>query len=214
MTFTVGNAQSTLQVNIKDCREKNSFKYLSEFKLFRNDSLIKTIEPKHERKQKIKNLEYGSYRVEYETIFRKTESIRVELIEKKKYNVDLCLDYIDYKDVSYKPIIDLLENGKSYSIQISSIGCEHNSDEKIIIKRKSDKYYIYFGEKEKLLDQEEIQAIRDFEMELNYIKPLGGCTTTDTYHVKYKKKEIKVSDGSCSWNGGYFLKEKLRLTKD
>jgi hypothetical protein len=205
-------AQSTLQVNIKDCRQESSFEYLSEFKIYKNDTLFKTIEPKHESKQIIKNLAFGKYKIEYKTMFEKTENINIEISEKKKYSVDLCLNYIDYDSESYKPFIDLLKNGEEYSIQVSSQGCFHSTDEKIIITRKVDKYYLNYGATNKLLNNADIKAIRKFEIELNYMESFG-CTTSDTYVVKYKKKEVKISDGSCSWNGDYYLKKKLNLTK-
>ncbi|MDP5170497.1 MAG: hypothetical protein NWR72_09635 [Bacteroidia bacterium] len=207
------NAQSTLQVDIKDCRQESSFEYLSEFKVFRNDSLIKTIEPKHESNQTLKDLEYGKYRIEYKTMFSKTESVNIELTEKKKYTIDLCLNYLDHESDLYQPFIDRLENGESYSIQVSSQGCFHSSNETITIKRKSDKFYLTFQGKDRLLDNKEIRAIRYFEIELNYMESYG-CTTTDTYVLKYKSKEVKISDGSCDWNGDYYLKKELNLTEE
>lgn len=207
------NAQSTLQVNIKDCRQKNSYEYLSEFNVFRNDSLIKTVEPEHENEQTLKQLEYGKYRIEYKSMFGKTESVNIELMEKKKYSIDLCLNYLDHESDPYQPFIDRLENRESYSIQISSQGCFHSSIETITIKRKANNYYLTFQGKEKRLDSSEIKAIAHFEIELNYMGSFG-CTTTDTYVLKYKSQEIRISDGSCSWNGDYYLKQRLNLVEN
>jgi len=210
LTLTLCNAQSSLQVNIKDCRGEGSFEYLEEFKLYKNGSLIKTIEPKHDRKQHLKNLSFGKYRIEYKSMFKKVENIEIEINEKKKYVLDLCLNYINHDLESYKPFIDQLKNGENYSIQVSSQGCFHSSKDNYLIKRKGENFYLTFDKKEKLLNESNIQAIRHFEIELNYMQSFG-CTTTDSYIVKYKNKEVVISDGSCSWNGEYHLKKNLNL---
>ena len=209
-TWRSVNAQSILQINIKDCRQENSFEYLSDFKVFRGDTLIKNVEPKYDSSQILKDLKYGKYRIEYKTMFNKTENVNIELIDRKKYSIDLCLNFLDHESDSYQPFITRLENGDSYSIQVSSQGCFHSSKEVITVKRKSNKYYLTFKEEEKLLDTSEIKAIKNFEKELNYMKSYG-CTTTDTYILKYKSQEVKISDGSCSWKGYYYLKKELKL---
>jgi hypothetical protein len=38
----------------------------------------------------------------------------------------------------------------------------------------------------------------------------GDCTTTDTYSINYNENQVLlISDGSCSWNGDYYLKKDL-----
>ena len=59
------SAQNNLEINIKDCRQESSFEYLSEFKVFRDDTLIETVEPKDENKQILKDLKYGEFRIEF-----------------------------------------------------------------------------------------------------------------------------------------------------
>jgi hypothetical protein len=210
LTLTLCNAQSSLQVNIKDCRGEGSFEYLEEFKLYKDGSLIKTVEPKHDRTQYLKNLSFGKYRIEYKSIFEKIENIEIEINEKKKYVIDLCLNYINYKLESYKPFIDQLENGESYSIQISSQGCFHYSKENYLIKRIENDFYLTFDKKETCLNESNIKAIRHFEIELNYMQSFG-CSTTDHYTVQYKNKKVVISDGSCAWKGDYYLKKDLNL---
>ncbi|MCK8482270.1 hypothetical protein [Psychroserpens algicola] len=182
----------------------NRSAYLEEFKIFRNDTLIKTVKPKHHSEQIIKDLKFGKYEIEYLTQFKKTERKKLELTEKKTYEIDLCIDYINYELESYKPFIDRIKNGESYSIEINSSGCFHRSEEKITISRNANKYYIRFAETEKLLKDEDIDAIRCFEIELNYMES-WGCTSVDDYVLKYKNNLVKISDGSCSWNGGGYL---------
>lgn len=209
-TLMTCKAQITLKVNIKDCRDNGSFHYLDEFKLYKNGTLIKTVEPKHERKHLIKNLSFGTYKIEYMSMFQKLECIDIEITKNKRYVVDLCINYMDYNSDSYKPFIDRLNESDSYVIQVSSQGCFHNSQEKYLIKRMDDNFYLTFNKKEKLLNKREIDAIRHFEIELNYMNSFG-CTTTDTYLIKYKNEKVIISDGSCSWNGIYHLKQELNL---
>jgi len=206
----LGFSQSILQVNIKDCREENGYKYLNEFNVFRNDSLIATCRSPHESKQKLKKLEFGSYRIEYFSIFHTKESISFELTEMKEYSIDLCVNHMTYDPYFAKPIIDKLKSQESYSIDITSLGCFHSAKDRIIIKRIKDEYRLTLGEKEKLLGDEEIEIIRRFEEELYHMESFG-CTTVDTYVLKFNGSEIKISDGSCDWNGAFYLKRDLNL---
>jgi len=206
-------AQCVLQINIADCRQEKTIEYIPELKIFRNDVLIKTVKPSYDDKQVLKNLEFGKYSVEYETIFSKKESKQVEISEKGRYNIDLCLNYLDYESDPYEPIIDRLEDGESYSIQISSVGCFHSSAESYIIDRKSDKYYLNYLDKTKRLNKDAVKAIRNFELELNYMDTFG-CTSSDTYTLVYKQHKVKITDGSCDWNGIYFLRLQLKLAEE
>lgn len=208
--FTI--AQSALEVNIKDSRIESNYIRLSEFKLFKDDVLLKTITPEHGSQKIVKHLAFGSYRIEYETIFEKIETIYIEISQKRKYSIDLYIDYLNYETETYVPFISQLKNGESYSIQIQSQGCFHSSDETITIKRKADKYFIKYGVIENELTDIDIQTIKEFEVELNYMNS-GGCTTVDNYRLKFKDKEVRISDGSCAWNGGRYLKKKLKLTE-
>ncbi len=117
---------------------------------------------------------------------------------------------MNYEAELHKPFIDLLKDQEEYSIRMLSEGCFHRSDEKLVIQRKKDKYYLIVGKDKRLLNDAEMKAIREFELELNYMNSFG-CTTTDTYTVKYQEKEMTIRDGSCLWHGSYHLKQKLHL---
>jgi hypothetical protein len=213
LTFGIVNAQSTLNLYFKDCRQDKVTDFITKFNLFKNDSLIKTFIPKDGSQQIIEGLQYGSYKIEYESVFRKTESINIELKENRKYYVDLCYDYINYDLETYIPFIDQLKDKESYSIQISSQGCFNFSNDLLIIKRTTNNYFISYEGGERLLSKEDIDIIRHFEIELNYMS-LSGCTTVDDYILVYNNKEVKISDGSCRWFGGGNLKLNLHLTKE
>lgn len=206
-------AQSTLHINIKTCQSKDHYSYLNEFNIYRNDTLFKTVNPRHNNKQSFEGLAYGKYRIEYKSTFNKSESVEVELLEKKEYKVDLCIDYFNYELETYTPFIDQIQNGEQYSIHVSSRGCFHHFEDLIVIKRMENKYQLNHKGDKRILNQEEIETIRHFEMELNY-KESQGCTTVEEYNLTYKKKKVKISDGSCSWNGYFNLRLKLNLVNE
>ncbi len=203
------NAQSTLEVNIKKCKTDEPA-HLFGFKLFRNDSLIKVITTGIESKHILKDLKYGSYKIEYVSMFKKTEYTTIELSKRKTYTVDLCIDDINYESEAYQPLINQLNEGEHYSINITTEGCYHRSEQELTIRKASGQYYMTYNGKDKLLSKDDIKAIEHFEIELNYMEPYG-CTSVDYYVLKYNNREVRINDGSCSWNGLSNLKQKLNL---
>lgn len=184
--------------------------FLNEFKILQHDSVVKTINPQHLLNKTVKNLEPGLYEIEYKTKFQELHRVKIDLSTAKEYHVDLCLDYIDYENSSHTPFIHQLKYGESYSIKISSRGCFHQSEELLTVSRNEKGYYISYNDKKVLLNPEEISAIGRFEIELTHMESLG-CTTEDLYTIEYQDQVLKRIDGSCSWNGGYFLMQRLKL---
>lgn len=200
-----------LNINIIDCREENKFAYLSELQILKNGNEFKTLNPQHQSQQVLKNLEFGTYTLVYKSLFNKEERLNVQITESKTYSTKVCINYMDYSKETYEPIIDRLQNKESYSIIISSQGCFHSSQDTIIIKRNNNAYTINWGTNFKTLSTTDLENIRQFEFELNYMT-YRGCTTTDTYVIDYGGTSKQISDGSCRWNGDYYFK--LRLFGD
>jgi hypothetical protein len=198
---------ATLEINIKDCKS-NTFQYLHELSLFKDNKRIRLLKPEYDYIQKVTKLKKGTYYLEYNSLFKKTERYKVIITEFKKYSVDLCIDYMNYSKETYKPIIDQLKDNGRYKIIISSQGCFHSTNDTLIIFRKKNSYFVKWSNKKKVLSHSDIEEIRHFELELNYMTN-GFCTTTDTYLIVYKNKRKKIVDGSCYWNGNYFLMKKL-----
>ncbi len=213
LSLVIGCTSSSIQVNIEDSRTEYGSATVRELKLYRNDSLIRIIDPVQRNRHVIDSLRSGNYRIEYTSIFKKTESVYVKIRKGKKYYVDLFVDYINHELETYNPIINRLKDGESFPIVFSSRGCFHYSTEKMKIRRESDKYFVEYKDKEKMLNDEDIEAIQHFEIELNYMN-YSGCTTKDTYKIFYKTILVMVSDGSCRWRGLYYLKKKLNLIED
>ncbi len=213
LSLVVGCTPSSIQVNIKDSRSERSSASVRELKLYRNDSLIRIINPVQRNRHVIDSLRSGNYRIEYTSIFNKTEGVHVKIKKGKKYYVDLFVDYINHELETYNPIINRLQDGESFSIDFSSRGCFHYSTEEMKIRRESDKYFVEYKDKEKILSKDDVEAIRHFEIELNYMNS-SGCTTTDTYTIFHRAGLVMIFDGSCRWRGLYYLKKKLNLIED
>ena len=213
LSLAIGCTPGSIQVNIEDSRTEYGSATVRELKIYRNDSLIRIINPVQRDRHVIENLKWGNYRIEYKSIFKKPESVYVKIRKGKKYYVNLFVDYINHELETYNPIINRLQDGESYSIDFSSHGCFHYSTEKMKIRRESDKYFVEYKDKEKMLNDEDIEAIQHFEIELNYMN-YSGCTTKDTYTIFHRTGFVMVFDGSCRWRGLYYLKKKLKLIEE
>lgn len=204
---STNNNSATLEIRIKDCRT-NKLEYLYGLSVIKDGKTIEVLQPGFDNIQTLTNLDTGTYFLEYNSLFGKSEKLKVVMTEFKNYSVDLCLDYIDYSKEKYKPIIDRLKDKEYYKILMSSQGCFHSSADTLTISREHNTYSATWTTNKKTLTQSDIDAIRHFEIELNYMS-YEGCTTTDSYSIIYKNNTKKINDGSCSWNGAYHLNKKL-----
>lgn len=196
-----------LEINIKDCRS-NKLEYLGELSVIKDNKRIKLIKPEHNYVQKL-TLDTGTYFLAYTSTFGKEEKLKVTMTQAKKYSIDLCVDYMDYSKETYKPIIDQLQDKDNYTILMSSQGCFHSTADSMIISRQNNVYSASRATKKKTLTQSDIDAVRHFEIELNYMSNRGFCTTTDYYIIIYKNRKKEIEDGSCDWNGHDYLIKKL-----
>lgn len=204
-------SQIVLEINIKDCRGEQVLGWFK-FKVYRNNVFINSYETTIENPQRLYLLRKGNYRIEYKTLFGKTEQVVVYIKEEKKYSVELCLEYLDYEKESYLPIISKLNNGEQYTIYYSLQRGLFLDERTILIRKQSEQYFASIGEKEMELNKEQIECIKHFEIELNNMN-FQDCTNMDVYKLIYQDKVIKFIDSSCWWYGGYFLVKKLGWNK-
>lgn len=197
-----------LTIKIRDCRESNYFTYLEVVKILKDNREFKIIKPEVENEYVLENLKYGTYTIIYKSIFEKVETLKVELNENKKYSINLCTNYLDYSKETYKAIIDQLQINESYSIIMESNGCFHSNDDTLTINRNKKDYSIVWRTKTKILSKSNIDALRHFEIELNYMN-IGGCTTTDEYIINYNGIKKHILDGTCQWRGYDYLKKQI-----
>jgi|GEM_PF-4911687 len=108
----------------------------------------------------------------------------------------------------YVPLIDLLEVGEQYEIVIRSMGCFHNRQQSLFIFREENSYVANLNDSEMILNQTQVDALRKFERQLKYVGT-GGCTTVDTYILKYGPEQTVYNDDTCSRFFGKVLLEEL-----
>ncbi|KOY87301.1 hypothetical protein AD998_15110 [bacterium 336/3] len=191
------NAQNKaeLTIVIQECHRDSAFTYVSELKIYKNNTYYMTLtsELRGISMEFLKDLEFGTYTFMYKTFIGKENTITLNITKAEMYFLTICADFIDYSKEKYKPIIDQLGENDSYSICFSSVGCYHSFKKFIIIKRENDKYSIVWGDKSKELTTQDIENIRRFEVESNYVRTCC-CTTSDTYVIEYKgeKKQLMM----------------------
>ena len=98
-------------------------------------------------------------------------------------------------------IIETLQDGESFSIEITSIGCFNGTRQTVIVSREADLYTAHFQDQIKVLSEDDFNAFKRFEVQLRNLK-MGGCSTVDTYVLNFGNRKWQTSDGTCSWNGG------------
>lgn len=205
LLFSLAGYSQALEIKFKDCRNERQSCYLNSFSLFKGDSLIGSYHFEGNNRYNIERLDKGIYRIEYQSIFDKTESVQVEIAEAKSY-ADLCLNKLDYSKETYVPVIDRIKKRESYAVEIYSHGCFHHAYDTLVITRKGRKYFAFYNGKNKQLEQQQIEAIRHFELEMNCMQSGGMCTTNTFYEIKYRGIIVaKLDDKGCSWAGEYYL---------
>lgn len=102
---------------------------------------------------------------------------------------------------SQSSIIESLHDGDSYSIEITSVGCFNGTRQTVVVSKEDGILKASYQETVKTLTNSDIEAFKTFEHQLKSLT-MGGCTTVDTYVVRYGNQVFATSDGTCSWNGG------------
>lgn len=97
-------------------------------------------------------------------------------------------------------LIELLQNGENYSIEITSVGCFHGKRQTVIISKEADVITASLADSSKVLTDTDIETLSRFELQLRALQ-IGGCTTVDTYVLRYGAETYRTSDGTCSWHG-------------
>lgn len=108
---------------------------------------------------------------------------------------------IYFETQDYPTIIESLQNGESYSIEITSIGCFNGTRQTVIVSKEADVLMASFQDFSKILTEADIRAFKTFELQLQALH-IGGCSTVDTYVIRHRNQEFQTNDGTCSWNGG------------
>lgn len=214
-----------------DCRENlnNSWKNDTVYFYKLPEGLLKLIIiPRQYRQSPVKfeNIPVSEYKLVYKNNFGQSAAKKIMLTDRAVNSIFLCPDkLVDYKQHT----LAKLRDNDTIAINFQSLGCFHSAAFKIVIRKRSDRFLaglytvnldyetaedgkiLYYREdslvKEVSLTDENIQDFIRFENEINFINDKGRCTTTDWYIIKSKYLDIKATDGSCRWNGFYFLRK-------
>ena len=175
--------------------------FLPEFELRKNDSLIRTHTMEiMNNYYNIDSLKSGNYNIVYTSMFKKTESLSINLYDKIIDTLIICLDKIDYGSTEHISFVDKLKDNENYKIKVYNQGCVSLGSGTLKISKKQNKIIAETNDKKKELTTEEIEYLRRFEIELinmNY----GGCSSTDFYTLEYNDEVLEIRDGSCNWYG-------------
>jgi len=97
-------------------------------------------------------------------------------------------------------LVEIIQNGESFDIEITSIGCFNGSRQTLTISKEANIISAQLQGNTKKLTDLDIQTLIDFEHQLRTLK-IGGCTTVDTYVLRYQAESFRTSDGTCNWHG-------------
>lgn len=228
-----GQIQKTTTINLTtaDCRsdEAHSWEGIDTVTFYKlpENKIVSKIIPRQYRQFPIKleNIPISEYKVIFKNNFQQLIVKQINLMDRETNFITLCPDaLLDYP----QNILLKLQDKDTISINFHSQGCFHNTLLKILIIKKNGIFIaklcnvVWYYEKKNgkttmqyggdsilktvTLTNKNIQAFKRFENELNYVKA-GGCTTTDWYDIKSKYLNTKKIDGSCTWNGFYYLRE-------
>ncbi len=223
---------TTIKLSIGDCRTNEAYWWRADTILFYKlpeDTIMLRIIPRQYRQFPIKfeNIPVSGYRLTNKNNFKQIVVKQIQLSDQNINSINLCSDSL--LDYSQNTLLKL-QDKDTISINFHSQGCFHTTLSKILISKQGDKYlatlydvkwsYVtmkkkttmqYRGDsliKKVTMTKQNIQDFIRFENEINFVTD-GGCTTTDWYDIKSAYLIKKATDGSCSWDGFYYLRKSL-----
>jgi hypothetical protein len=221
---------TTIKLSTGDCRNNEAYSWRADTILFykaTEDTVMFKVIPRQYRQFpiKLKNIPVAEYKVAFKNNFKQLVIKQIRLADQETNSIILCPDtLLDYSQNT----LSRLQDKDTISINFHSQGCFHTTFSKILISKQDDKYLArlynvnwgYVTKKKKTtmrnhgdsllktvtLTKQNVQDFIRFENELNFVTD-AGCTTTDWYDIKSKYLNKKATDGSCSWNGFYYLRK-------
>ncbi|NMH26546.1 hypothetical protein [Flavobacterium silvaticum] len=183
-------------------------------KLLHNGKVIRDkINSDYSGNFKIENIEKGIYSLEFENLFGQTVKKKIEVSHEVE-NIEICLGQI--VDFPISTIFNSLRDKDVLTLKFSSSGCFHQTEDELVFSRIGSKYFVektkQNGKKlKKTISIEQLNYLIEFEKKLLLIdKVQTFCTTNDFYDFKVNGISVlKLSDGTCDWNGFSLIQEKL-----
>lgn len=207
-----------LNVTISDCRKglysmEHGF---GEFSLYKDDSLYG--EYNIYKNPSIDSLPNGKYYIEYETFYgkRKSESQQIDKDSFFPY-FDVCVDELpdDLRKTTTNLFMDNLNEGDEVSINRQYSGCfNFSKTDSLVVKVKDNKCYLIFKKKKYRLNQEQIDILRDFEIQMRNVKESGMYSTAwcNTY-IQNKHNVISFGSPMGDWECYEYLLIQLGFLK-
>jgi hypothetical protein len=232
-SFAQTQKMTTIKLSTGDCRHNDAYSWdgadtVALYKL-PEDTLVYKIIPRQYRQWpiKIENAQAGNYRLTYKNNYDQVVTEQITLREQNINSIVICPDkLLEYPQNT----LAKLQDKDTVSITFHSQGCFHTDVLKLTITKEGGNFiarlynvYWYYGKKKGkttiqyrngtmlrtiTMTNQNVQDFIRFENELSYARD-GGCTTTDWYDVKSKYLNSKKTDGTCSWDGFYYLKKSL-----
>ncbi|KFF04835.1 hypothetical protein [Flavobacterium reichenbachii] len=156
--------------------------------------------PRIEKEILIDSLDNGEYEFVYLNFLNQSLTRTIEVKENKVYNISIYPDYSDYKEFINKSFVRNLKDNQKVEFYYESSGCFHSFEGNLIVSKRDNKYYAESRGSSKKLNKKELEAIIQMECELNLLNK-GGCTTDDSYIVKFGNEQKQFNDRTCAWEG-------------
>ena len=223
--FAQQRGTSIIRLSSGDCRKNEVYSFhgpktITVYKL-PEDTLVYTIAPGRYNTWPIdlNNIDTGNYKLAYTNFYNEEIIEKIQVTNQQVNQIFICPD----KLLAYpQNTLVKLKNKEVITINFESHGCFHSHYEKLIISKEKNNfiaklYKVVSNKNENIkvvllntvvMNQKNIEDFTRFENELNFAKD-GGCTTIDSYSVISKYLNVKKNDGSCNWDGFYFLKQSL-----
>lgn len=206
--------QSKLKIDFQDCRSLKSNTKIVHFRVFKDDSIFRSIQVLNEKDLTLSKIPNGIYKIEYVSIFGTSEYETIEINKKGKYSLIACVNKLDTSEIGLTPFVRQINERDTMVIKLHSTGCFHNHFDSLLIYRKdSSLLFAQYNGIEMELSEDDIKLIEEFEFELPYNNG-GGCTTVDSYEIEFKTQSIYAFDGSCNWYGFDYLLKSLNLKSE
>ena len=222
-----------IELSVHDCRTSNRylpvFRDTIRFYKLPEDTFAFKVAPVRLKPDPIhlENIGAGDYKLVYINNFRQAITRDVHIDEQGINRINICADSMP--DYSLNTLSELRDRD-TISIHFSSRGCFNYEVRKLTITKegnqytarlyyvspyyvkKKGRYTIRYGADSLIntvtLTEANMLSFTRFENELNFVTD-GGCTTTDSYDVKSPYRNVKKTDGSCQWNGFYYLRQSI-----
>ena len=232
--FSFGQVQKTAVVKIalNNCRNNHHYPPFNRnailfYKLPEDTFAFKVVPMQYKNYTSIQldNVPVSDYKLRYRNNFKEDITRQVSITGNEVNFLALCPDSLSAYPQN---TLEKLHNGDTISINFQSRGCFNSDSMQIVIKKQKNRFIASFYNtiwypirkkgkpaiqfravqetKTAILTESNINDYIKFENELNFATK-GGCTTTDWYEIKSKYLNLKKTDGSCNWNGFYYLRK-------